>query len=176
MSLPKLNDPLIEKVLKHIKAFPVAYNQNEIVFSTPVTEDTPCGAIGCFGGWAVLLTNPVSKRHKLANSLNDAVVLGEAQELLGLTTSEADYLFDAATGNAKKDLKIIEKRLKTIRAARSKVAKSKLFQAAVKLYKIQEEVEAAQNVVDELEAKGKSLLYETSEGDTLCYADFATVE
>jgi hypothetical protein len=115
ISLPKLNERLIAKVLEHIKAFPESYNQNIVSVETEVTKKTPCGAIGCFGGWAVLLTNPKSQRPILAASEID---LSEAKELVGLTSEEGEYLFDVAEGNSKRDYKTIVGRLNNIRAAR----------------------------------------------------------
>jgi len=119
ISLPKLNERLIAKVLEHIKAFPDSYNQNIISEETEVTKRTPCGAIGCFGGWTVLLNAPKKERPILASSEVD---LSEAGELLGLTRKEQDYLFKGASGNPRKDYKTILQRLDNIRAAREVAA------------------------------------------------------
>lgn len=117
MALPKLNEKLIGKVLKHIKAFPKSYEQDTISESCEKTKETPCGAIGCFGGWAILLSNPVAERAKLAAKETQ---LDEARELLGLTEDESNFLFDT-TGNhdPKKDYKVIQRRLTHIRESRA---------------------------------------------------------
>jgi hypothetical protein len=114
VTVPKLNEPLIAKALKHIEAFPKSYDQNDVARTCDVTKKTPCGAIGCLGGWIVLLSKPASKRQDLANT----VQLSEARELAGLTQAEADYLFETAEGNPKKDLRTIKKRLANVRKAR----------------------------------------------------------
>jgi hypothetical protein len=49
--LPKLNEKLLAKALEHIKMFPDSYNQQTVTEQVDKTEETPCGAIGCFGGW-----------------------------------------------------------------------------------------------------------------------------
>jgi hypothetical protein len=89
MILPKLNEALIRKTLKHIKEFPESYDQNDVASECDVTKKTPCGAIGCFGGWMVLLSKPRKARQAFA----DNVDLEEARELAGLTSEEADFLF-----------------------------------------------------------------------------------
>lgn len=112
--MDKLNERLISKVLDHIKAFPGSYDQNEVASSCSITKKTPCGAIGCFGGWAVLLGMKKSERHYEA----DNVDLATAEELLGLTSDEADFLFAGGSGVASEDRRTIERRLKDIRDAR----------------------------------------------------------
>jgi|SRR6267142_4627648 len=112
--MEKLNERLITKVLAHIKAFPEAYDQNDVADSCSVTKGTPCGAIGCFGGWAVLLGFRKSERHDVAQGVD----LSDARDLLGLEENEANHLFATASGNPKKDYKTIVKRLAEIRAAR----------------------------------------------------------
>jgi hypothetical protein len=116
--MEKLNERLIGKVLKHIKAFPETYNQNIVADSCDVTKKTPCGAIGCFGGWAVLLGIPKRQRSDKV----DSVDLDTARDLLNLTEKEADYLFDESTGSPRKDYRIILKRLEAIRKSRALVA------------------------------------------------------
>ena len=117
MYLPKLNERLIGKVLAHIKAFPETYNQNEVAISCKVDAATPCGAIGCFGGWAVLLGVPKEQRSELACT----VQLDTAKDLVGFTENEADYVFATVYGNhnAKKDYKTIVARLNEVRRART---------------------------------------------------------
>jgi hypothetical protein len=118
---PKLNETLISKVLVQIKTFPEAYNQNTVADQTDVTKGTPCGAIGCFGGWALLLQYKKEKRHGVAGM--DSMNLSKAQKLLGLTEEEGEYLFDTASGNPEKDYQTIIKRLEAIRVARVLVKK-----------------------------------------------------
>lgn len=119
--LPELNEELISEVLKHIKEFPDAYNQNCVTACTKTTDETPCGAIGCFGGWAFLLSVPKEKRFSLAGRPSDH--LRKAEKLLGLTSDEADYLFDMATLNTGTNYKIIVHRLDYIRASRNRFEK-----------------------------------------------------
>jgi len=114
MNFPKVNVPLIEEVLEHIKMFPHTYDQNDVARSAPVTGNNECGAIGCFGGWAVLLSMPLSQRHERANNVS----LSKAKELLGLTEGEAYFLFAGASGNPEKDYELIQKRLTHIRESR----------------------------------------------------------
>lgn len=119
MNVPKLNETLIGKVLTHIKTFPASYDQDDVASTCNITKGTPCGAIGCFGGWAVLLSYPKAKRAAIA----DSVRLDKAQELVGFTDGEADFVFDATgTGDSKKDYKTIVSRLKEVRRARKLVA------------------------------------------------------
>jgi hypothetical protein len=112
----QLNERLITKVLKHIKAFPHSYDQDDTASSCDVTKKTPCGAIACFGGWAVLLAMKKNERSSFTNEVS----LDDAQDVLGLTGDEANYLF-ATTGtrSPRRDYRIIIKRLKEIRTARS---------------------------------------------------------
>ena len=127
MALPKLNERLITKVLQHIKKFPESYEQDIISRECDKTKQTPCGAVGCFGGWAYLLSQPQKKRHQLAS--NDVHVLQEARKLLGLTGDESDFLFDT-TGNSnpRADYKLIQKRLTHIRESRAvAIEKEKLL-------------------------------------------------
>jgi hypothetical protein len=101
--LPKLNDKLINKVLEHITKFPESYDQNDVASPCNVSKGTPCGAMGCFGGWAILLGVPRKQRNELANKSLD---LRDAPE---------------------EDLRTIKGRVKTIREARKKLtALSKL--------------------------------------------------
>jgi hypothetical protein len=120
MKVPKLNERLIGKVLAHIKAFPGSYDQNDVASSCDVSKETPCGAIGCFGGWAVLLSNPKTKRHDLAEE--GYVDLGEAEELVGFTSEEANFVFESASGDPKDDYKTVVSRLNEVRRARKLIA------------------------------------------------------
>jgi hypothetical protein len=115
MNLPKLNDKLINRVIEHITKFPESYDQNDVASSCEVEKGTPCGAMACFGGWTVLLSDIPKKERQ--NRVSE-VDLGRAEELLGLTEEEADFLFDGATGTAKSDLKTVKQRVKEIRKIR----------------------------------------------------------
>jgi hypothetical protein len=134
-ALPKLNEKLIAKVLHHIKTDLRRYNQDivaERVSEEDAGKDYPaCRTKGCFGGWAVILSTPPSKKLKLFENLErqtdncseKVVDLSDAMDLLGLTPREADLLFDTTgTENPKKDLKIIYGRLHDIRLNREIVA------------------------------------------------------
>jgi hypothetical protein len=114
VKLPKLNEPLIKETLAHIKRFPGSYDQSDVATACDVTRETPCGAIGCFGGWMVLLGAAKTKRHDLAPK----VTLDKAQRLGGFTSQEADYLFDVAGDDPKENYAIIVERLRNIREAR----------------------------------------------------------
>jgi hypothetical protein len=119
MVQPKINEPLIKKVLGYIRKYPASYDQNEVINSCAVEADeTPCGAIGCFGGWAVLLSMKPNERHLYAESTecND---LAKAGDLLGLTSDEQNFLFAGASGDPKKDYALIKKRLTHIRERRA---------------------------------------------------------
>lgn len=50
--------------------------------------DYPCGTVACIAGWACLLDDPLTPA---------SVVLSKAQELLGLTTEQANELFTPET-------------------------------------------------------------------------------
>ena len=120
MALPKLNEKLIGKVLKHIKAFPRSYEQDIVSRECEVTKQTPCGAIGCFGGWAFLLSQPKKKRQRLAQEQEDEETLPKAAKLLGLTGDESEFLFDTtANYDPKEDYKVIQRRLTHIRKSRA---------------------------------------------------------
>jgi hypothetical protein len=121
MALPKLNEKLVKKVLEHIKAFPEAYEQCNWARPVERTKKTPCGAAGCFAGWAVLLSAPKSKRHGIALQAEDDAsnLETEAMRLLGLTENEAGFLFDVAYGTPKQNYKVIVKRLTHIRESRA---------------------------------------------------------
>jgi hypothetical protein len=121
MNLPKLNDTLINRVIEHITKFPESYDQNDVAISCEITKKTPCGSIGCFGGWAVLLGVPKEHRQKMAPKIH----LGAAADVLGLTDDESDFLFEGATGNPKADLKVVKERVARIRETRELVEKLK---------------------------------------------------
>jgi hypothetical protein len=117
MNLPKLNDKLINRVIEHITKFPESYDQNDVAMSCEITKKTPCGSIGCFGGWAVLLGVPKKDRQKMAPNVH----WGTAAEVLGLTNDESDFLFEGATGNPKADLKVVKERVSRIRETRNTI-------------------------------------------------------
>jgi hypothetical protein len=121
--MKKLNENLIKKVLEHIRRFPESYDQNDVARSCDVTKKTPCGAIGCFGGWTVLIGIPKSKRQHKAFLIDNGngLALNKARDLLGLTDCEADFLFDMGSGNARQDYQLIQRRLKHIREARKAI-------------------------------------------------------
>jgi len=115
MNLPKLNDKLINRVIEHITKFPESYDQNDVASPCEIEKGTPCGATACFGGWAVFLAEiPKKERQDRAPEVD----LGRAQDLLGLTDLEGNFLFEGATGSAKSDLKTLKQRVKEIRRIR----------------------------------------------------------
>jgi hypothetical protein len=128
MKLPKLNEKLIAKVLKHITEEPKRYDQNIVAiqkgtaaveYNTLKNSHFPsCGTKACFGGWAVLLSAPNWKKLFREDG-REGFSLGVARELLGLTDMEGDFLFDVtSSADVKKDLKIIRARLEYIRKSR----------------------------------------------------------
>lgn len=128
--LPKLNEKLLAKALEHIKMFPDSYNQQTVTEQVDKTEETPCGAIGCFGGWIKLLSLPKGERHEQAINLNENDTLEEAGRMVGFTTDETGYVF-ASTNHSdpKVNYKIIVGRLQQVRAAREKILNSKYYRA-----------------------------------------------
>jgi hypothetical protein len=139
ITVPKLNIKELNKAVRHITKFPETYYQNDITRTCNVTQQTPCGAIGCLGGWLVLLHHPVQNRHRIAaqggtwNGEHFGVKLlgpepSTAQSIAGLSRGEALFLFAGADGeDAKKNIKIIKRRIVQIRKARNKIAELNKF-------------------------------------------------
>lgn len=139
---PKLNEKLINCVLRHIEREVEkgsgAYNQNtwaEIAVSNRQGVALQCGTQGCFAGWACLLSTPRSEWIKAFDMVIDEDhagyegnhhtryhvpfdFSGEAAAKLGLTRHEALYLFDGADGTCHQQLDKIKGRLKVIRESR----------------------------------------------------------
>lgn len=130
--LPKLNESLLKKAFEQIKKFPEAYNQGIITGTTEITQETPCGAEGCLGGWIVLLSMPKDERHGEAKLLDNNDTLQQAGEMVGFTESERDYVFNS-TGeiDPKKNYRIVLRRVQKVREARKKLLNSKLYKAKV---------------------------------------------
>lgn len=87
MTDPKPNMPLLRRVLEHIDTFPQQWDQ-----STFTRETTTCGTTHCVGGW----TNALVYGEGVLAELERDRYWGEddlAEELLGLTKSEAHALF-----------------------------------------------------------------------------------
>src|SRR5262245_39134194 len=128
MKLPKLNEALIKKILEHIKKFPDSYDQNGVISSHEKTKDVPCGAVGCFGGWAVLLSMPKSKRQERAKMQQSSdTTLNEARDLCGFTQAEANLVFAGADGGDPEiDLSIVKSRIDAVRQARKMIGQRRL--------------------------------------------------
>lgn len=94
------NIALLNQVMDHIEAHPDQHDQTMWI-AQPTSIDN-CGTTACFAGWSVLLHpktvwNPAKGTLTLPWIRNelDSDLPGTAQELLGLTTLEADWLFAA---------------------------------------------------------------------------------
>lgn len=154
---PKLNEKLINCVLRHIEREVEkgsgAYNQNtwaEIAVSNRQGVALQCGTQGCFAGWACLLSTPKSEwlsafgfddmesdewnavgggKGYLRYSTNGGFDFPkEAAKKLGLTEHEASYLFDGARGDAQQQLDRVKGRLQVIKESRK--AGHSIFQHA----------------------------------------------
>lgn len=145
--LPKLNERLITKALEHIKKFPEAYDQQLITGSIDKTKDTPCGAVGCFGGWIKLLSIPKGARHDNALHLDENNTLVEAGKMVGFTEQERDYVF-ATTDHQDPEVnyKIIVGRLQQVRIAREKILKSKYYRGQLLIEEAREKGEDSMEV------------------------------
>lgn len=119
---PKLNEPLIEEVLAHITKFPLAYQQFEVVSYAFKTKKTPCGSVGCFGGWGVLLGMPKEKRRDFAKKASkgddDVDILMKAEKLFGFTQIESNFVFAAYGYSSEASLEELKKRLAAVRKNR----------------------------------------------------------
>lgn len=100
------NIALLNEVMDHIEAHPDRHTQGTWIGSYPVGEFS-CQTVGCFAGWACLLSDEVevtgmdTVRLDMAHNGRDLdPVLDEslpalAIKLLGLDNGEADWMFDA---------------------------------------------------------------------------------
>lgn len=98
MDYPKLNEKLLDCVLKFLKEHPKNYYQNDwcVVQGSAQDREPYCGTVGCVAGWTCLLTLPegtdwLKWSRETVNSLRGFSTI--AQEKLGLTDIEAGYLF-----------------------------------------------------------------------------------
>ena len=119
--VPPLNEKLIACVLDHIEQHRDEYDQNRWCWIRDLGEDQEyCGTRACFAGWAVLLSTPVEKWHKLPTGPNNMSGYDyysvKAAELLGLTRSEAAYLFNVAENPHNPS--VVRERLRKIRRDR----------------------------------------------------------
>lgn len=134
---PKLNEKLIAETLRHIEKFPESYDQNDVVRQCQLSRKTPCGSIGCFGGWGYLLQFEKGvRRNQVYKVLNlDTNVLSKAEKLFGFTPDEADFVFDGSeTGDPKSNLKLIKDRLALVRIRREAAVETVKAANAVKNY------------------------------------------
>ena len=98
--LPKLNAPLLRKVLQMIEEEPRRYNQWRWVSTVP-TDVAPCGTQACIAGWAVLADKPKEEWPAVqANMIRNYIgvehyIRKTAMHLLGLTLAEAGALFSS---------------------------------------------------------------------------------
>lgn len=110
MSDPKINLPLIRKVLRHIKAEPKRLEMG--TWHMRVEESTDkyrskfpaCGTRACFAGWVYILSpkTKAESNHRLKLPCpNISFVREDALKALGFTSSEADLVFAGeATGSS----------------------------------------------------------------------------
>lgn len=122
---PPLNEKLLDCVLKHIEEHPDEHNQNNWI---SLREDTECGAVCCFAGWACLLTLPESVSYKKFyrdtgtgpwdGEPDSNHVRNKARDLLGLTDSEASFLFQVADLGRGSHLQQVKDRIATIKRNR----------------------------------------------------------
>ena len=99
--LPKLNKPLLKRIIKHIAEEPLRYIQDSWVESrTKATwgEEAPaCETAGCIAGWAVFLSTPKKNWlriiYKQERGSDSDYIRTKARKLLGLTHDEALALF-----------------------------------------------------------------------------------
>ena len=110
---PPLNEKLIQCVLDHIENQPDEYDQNVWAIINGDEKDEYCGTVGCFAGWACMLTTPTSQWKYLGNWENIAA------EKLGLARDE-HYLFGGVDGANSKAavIGVIKNRLNRIRRER----------------------------------------------------------
>lgn len=98
MDYPELNEKLLSCVLKFLKDHPKNYRQNDwcVVNGSAQDQEPYCGTVGCVAGWTCLLTLPEGtdwltwSRHTANSPWGFSAI---AQEKLGLTDIEAEYLF-----------------------------------------------------------------------------------
>ena len=101
-SRAKTADGLLAEIERLITAEPLRYDQHDVLWIeeekdhrnsyrynvTAVADNIPhCGTIGCVGGWVTAL-----KTKRPSRVINPLLA---AQRILGLTTTQADELFDA---------------------------------------------------------------------------------
>jgi len=124
---PPLNEKLIACVLQHIESHPEEYYQNDWIRLAGSLEDEWCGTLGCFAGWATLLTTPLDKWEGIGqhdNGWGCCYADTTAQERLGLTNREAKHLFTGVDNaclspvDKRSSIEIIKQRLRDIRIGR----------------------------------------------------------
>jgi len=92
--MPELNTALFTKVRDQIVPNPESHEQADFE-----AEYAECGVTRCVAGWAILIDaqekgeSITSFRDSLRYQASGRAPSGYAQELLGLTEIEADYLF-----------------------------------------------------------------------------------
>lgn len=118
MNLTTEQRELAGMVLEHIEAHPETHDQFSWIVtdwkewagdSLPsMAELQSCGTTACVAGWTVLLGAPAEVRVQHQRDNADGGVWSDfyrwvpdrATELLGITTAEADYLFDSTRSRA----------------------------------------------------------------------------
>jgi hypothetical protein len=124
--LPPLNEKLIACVLQHIEAHPEEFFQNDWIRLVGSLEDEWCGTLGCFAGWATLLTTPINQWSRIGvnNSSWGCTAYATARDRLGLTDAEAHLLFEGvdnacvSLADKQSNIKTIKQRLRDIRIRR----------------------------------------------------------
>ena len=98
--LPKLNKPLLKRIIKHIAEEPLRYIQDTWVEQRTKaiwSEEAPaCETVGCIAGWAVFLSTPKKNWLSLIRKqerVDSDYIRTKARKLLGLTEGEAMVLF-----------------------------------------------------------------------------------
>lgn len=91
----RINRPLVQKILDKISEVPKSYDQNVWLEKVEPKEDHPCGTVGCIAGWAVELSanGQGTGIVDYGTYHSDSYVEQRAQNVLGLTSGEADILF-----------------------------------------------------------------------------------
>ena len=124
-ALPPPNLPLLRKVLDHVDAHPQEWNQGTWIVQTR-NVDQSCGTACCIAGWASLLSGdepefePMlgltatglvyeARAATVATDNGERFISRRAQELLGLTSVEADELF--AGGNSRAQVQRIAEQI-----------------------------------------------------------------
>lgn len=110
--MPERNIELLEQTMQYILDYPEKHDQR--IWVQGVQEDDSCGTTACFAGWACFLAG--LKQEAVSTDEDYFRFHGQrthasdiAPKLLGLTTREADILFEAT--NSVEELQHMVKKL-----------------------------------------------------------------